>query len=283
MKILITGNKGFIAKHLQRYLHDKGHEVIGFDFLNQRRYPNVDLVFHFAAMNGTDGFYERPFDVEYNDIEITMEVLGHYANTDTKIVFASSSELYNDAFSMGLIETPFHEESPVVFKNIRNPRWSYAIPKLVGETLLSNAQQQYGTNATVLRYFNVYGPGQTGHFIPDFIERAKNDEFYILGNDKRSFLYIDDAIQITVDLVISEKRNSYLTYNIGNPFVSYYPYHVAREILDAMGKEGEVEVRIPDGREGSPKARLPDTTRINYHIEQLTPIRAGIRKTVEAS
>ena len=65
----------------------------------------------------------------------------------------------------------------------------------------------------IIRYFNVYGPGQVDHFISEFVERIINGEYYIKGNDTRSFCYIDDAIEITHRLV---KHHSGHIVNVGN-------------------------------------------------------------------
>ena len=89
-----------------------------------------------------------------------------------------------------------------MFNDITNPRWSYSIPKALGENLIANC----GLDWLVLRYFNVYGPKQKDHFISEFVERVKRGEYYINGNDTRSFCYIDDVVFITHELVKNAKN-----------------------------------------------------------------------------
>lgn len=283
MKILITGNKGFIGSHLEDRLKDLGHHVIGFDRRDRKWnvLPDVDVVFHMAATNGTLGFYEKPYEVQHNDTQITLDVIDRYKMDDTRIVFASSSELYNGSYRKGLIDIPFKENSPVCFDDyLENPRTSYSIPKLFGESLLSNAHDQYSTDYLILRYFNVFGPRQKDHFISDFIERALDGKYVIYGNDLRSFIYIDDAIDITIDLGLSND-NEWNVYNIGTTMM-FEPLFVAKEILDILGIDAKVE-DTAFSMEGSPKNRLPDIERIHDEIMKHgnTSLRKGLEKTVE--
>ena len=69
-RVLITGSGGFIGKHLCRKLKEKGYEVIGvcktngYDLKDPQvvnNLPDVDIVVHLAAYNGTKWFYKKPF------------------------------------------------------------------------------------------------------------------------------------------------------------------------------------------------------------------------------
>ena len=71
-KILITGSEGFIGKELSKKLLDEGNEVFCVDILNGYdlkdknevdKLPEVDIVIHLAAYNGTKWFYDKPYDV----------------------------------------------------------------------------------------------------------------------------------------------------------------------------------------------------------------------------
>ena len=82
-KILITGGAGFIGSHLANYLHENNYNVLVIDNLKRGDYSrlnknilikNIDLtsfdqlssldknfqyIFHLAAINGTDNFYNQ--------------------------------------------------------------------------------------------------------------------------------------------------------------------------------------------------------------------------------
>src|SRR6056300_1350777 len=145
--------------------------------------PDCDILVHMAATNGTRLFYETPTEVAFNNTLPTFNLIEKYKNTDTKFVFTSTCEIFNGAIDAGLYPIPTDEQVPVMFNDIRNPRWSYSIPKALGENLVANSGLEY----LIIRYFNVYGPGQVDHFINEFVERCKQGLYYIKGNDTRSF------------------------------------------------------------------------------------------------
>ena len=83
-KILITGSEGFIGKHLVKKLKEEGHEVIGVDLvlgqdLKSKEFVNsldnnFDIIFHFAAYNGTKWFYEKPVQVIRDNVIATENI-----------------------------------------------------------------------------------------------------------------------------------------------------------------------------------------------------------------
>ena len=82
----------------------------------------------------------------------------------------------------------------------------------------------------VLRYFNIFGPGQKDHFISEFATRAIKGDYRIIGNDTRS-LFVDDAVEISYKLI---KRTSNQIINVGNESESKIS-DVAEIILDILG------------------------------------------------
>ena len=135
------------------------------------------------------------------------------------------------------------------------------------------------THWLIIRYFNVYGPGQKDHFINEFVERAKNGEYYIKGNDTRSFCYIDDAVDMTHNLVMNANNK---IVNVGKPEESSIE-DVAKCILDIMGVDPTL-LKIYDGPVGSVKRRCPDTKKLKdlTGFEHYTSLMKGLKQTVEA-
>jgi nucleoside-diphosphate-sugar epimerase len=162
-----------------------------------------------------------------------------------------------------------------MFDDITNARWSYSIPKALGENLISNLS----THWLILRYFNIYGPAQKDHFISEFVERVKNGEYYIKGNDTRSFCYVDDAVSMTDELVMNVNDR---IVNVGKQEESSIE-DVAKCILDVMGVDPTL-LRIEEGPIGSAKRRCPDTKQLKSltKFEKYTTLQDGIRKTVES-
>ena len=162
-----------------------------------------------------------------------------------------------------------------MFDDIRNPRWSYSIPKALGENLISNLS----THWLIIRYFNIYGPGQKDHFISEFVERVKKGEYFINGNDTRSFCYVDDAIIMTHDLVMHANDK---IVNVGRQEESSIE-DVAKCILDVMGVNPTL-LEIRPGPKGSAVRRCPDTRQVRAitGFEKYTSLREGILRTIES-
>ena len=277
---IVTGHKGFIGSHYYKSLDN----AIGYDLLSNHDLcdqqvvddmPDCDVLVHMAATNGTRLFYETPTEVSFNNTLPTFNLIKKYQNTDTKFVFTSTCEIFNGAIDKGLHPVPTDESVPIMFNNIDNPRWSYSVPKALGENLVANCGLKY----VIIRYFNIYGPGQKDHFISEFVERCAKGEYYIKGNDTRSFCYIDDAIQMT-QAVIDNSVDC--TVNIGRQEETQIST-VAKMIMGIMGINPE-KLEVMDGPIGSAKRRCPDTTKVKEitGFDSYTLLEVGLKKTVES-
>lgn len=286
MKIVLTGHKGFIGSHYLEYANnDPDVSVIktfdkrsGEDLCNPRvayDSPDCDVLVHMAATNGTRLFYEQPTEVATNNTLPTFNLVHRYQNTDTKIVFTSTCEIFNGTIDSGYYPVPTDEQVPVMFDDITNPRWSYSIPKALGENLIANC----GTPWLIIRYFNIYGPRQHDHFISEFVDRVKNGEYYIKGDDTRSFCYIDDAITMTHDLI---KNHSGHIVNVGRQ-EEIKISTVAKVIMKLMDVD-PTRLEIMDAPKGSAKRRCPDTTLVKQltGFNNYTPLEIGLKKTIES-
>lgn len=286
MKIVLTGHNGFIGSHYLNYANDdldvqviKTFDIVSDDDLCNPRVayssPDCDVLVHMAATNGTRLFYEQPTEVATNNTLPTFNLVHRYQNTNTKIVFTSTCEIFNGAIDEGYYPVPTDEQVPVMFNDITNPRWSYSIPKALGENLVANC----GTPWLIIRYFNIYGPGQKDHFISEFAERIKAGEYYIKGNDTRSFCYIDDAVKITHNLVKSAQGQ---IVNVGQE--NEVPIStVAKMIMDIMEVDPD-RLEILPSPNGSAKRRCPDVSlmKLLTGFSNYTPLEVGLRKTIES-
>lgn len=261
MKILVTGHKGFIGKHLFKSLssqnHTEGVDLIdGIDLRDDtvvRALGEYDMVFHLAATNGTRHFYEQPFSVLENNTVSTLNLLKRYSGTKTKFIFASTCEVFSGAVDSGFYPIPTDEAVPVHFSDPLNPRWSYSLPKALGENAVANSME----NWLILRFFNVFGPGQKDHFLDEFIARVNQGEYCIYGDDSRSFCFVDDAVALTI---AAAETCSNEIINIGNPS-EYKISDVARLVMSKMGIDPKL-LEINPGRLGSAKRRCPDVSKI---------------------
>ena len=285
MEVILTGHKGFIGSHYYNYIKDT-YTVFPYDKkdgdIKNLRYsgvtssmPDCDVVVHLAATNGTRLFYENPTDVCINNTLPTINLIERYKDTNTKFVFASTCEIFNSTIDNGYYHVPTDEAVPVMYNDITNPRWSYSIPKALGENLVANSGLEY----LIIRYFNVYGPGQIDHFINEFVERCKQGEYYINGDDTRSFCYVDDAVRMTDMLV---RNHSDLTVNVG--IQEEIKISVVAKLIMGIMKINPDKLEVRPGSAGSAERRCPDTTLVRKltRFEDYTPLIVGLRKTVES-
>ena len=125
-----------------------------------------------------------------------------------EILLTSSSEIFGDISSGSLNERSDH-----------NPKSGYAVSKLAAEYGLKGFSKEYGQNYRIVRYFNVYGPGQVAEFvIPRFIRMAQQGTpptVYGDGSQTRSFCHISDAARATTDLFLHPDTRG-AEFNIGN-------------------------------------------------------------------
>ena len=238
--------------------------------------PNdVKLIYHLAATNGTHKFYDDPTGVLLNNTLATLCFSDFLAqNPDVRFIFASTCEIQNSTTDLGWGEVPTPEHVPVTFNDPTNPRWSYSIPKVLGENFVANLSSNYG----ILRYFNIFGPGQKAHFIPEFHERVLEGDYQIYGNDTRSFCYIDDAVQMTC--LVGNSQVSGETFNIGNPEEQKIE-DVARLILNFNGVSSG-ELLINEGLEGSANRRCPDMSKFEEFFGRFkyTSFEVALRETL---
>lgn len=285
MDMILTGGSGFVGSHYfdtfkNNYNISNYDKKLGkaYDLCSERvteSMPFCDILFHLAATNGTRLFYDNPTDVLINNTLPTINLIKRYINSSTKFVFASTCEIFNSTIDNHYYDVPTDEQVPIMFNDITNPRWSYSIPKALGENLVVNSGLEY----IIIRYFNIYGPGQVDHFINEFIDRCKVGEYFINGDDTRSFCYVDDAIKMT-DLIINNHSN--LTVNIGSSIETPISF-VARLIMRIMGIDPEL-LEIRSSPKGSAIRRCPDTSLVYKltNFSEYTPLEKGLKNTIES-
>jgi UDP-glucose 4-epimerase len=223
-RALITSGMGFIGSHLAEALLDTGHQVMVVDNLTTGRFENIqhlvghpnfrfavddignqividrlvsecDIVFHMAAAVGVQLIVENPVYTIENNILGTEAVLKAAVRYRTKVLIASTSEVYGKGYSV-----PFTEDDDVVLGPTSRSRWAYAASKMVDEFMGLAYYHQKGLPVVVFRLFNTVGPRQTGQYgmvIPRFVQQALDQKpltVYGDGEQSRCFLHVDDAV-----------------------------------------------------------------------------------------
>ena len=236
-KILVTGGCGFIGSHLAEQLTAAGEDVTVLDAARPARgqldgvrclqgdvrdeaavaaaAADADIVYHMSAVVGVDRYLTAPADVVEINLLGTLNVLRSVRATGSRVIIASTSEVYGKNPA-----TPWHEDADRVVGSTAADRWSYSTSKALAEHLTFGYIRQHNVRATILRYFNVYGPRQRpAYVVSRSVHRALHGlapEVYDSGQQTRCFTYIDDAIRGTMLAANSPKAEGE-HFNIGNP------------------------------------------------------------------
>ena len=243
-RVLITGGMGFIGSHLAEELLSTGNEVWVVDNLSTGKFENTqhlvgnpnfhfaiddirnemvmdslmskaDLVFHLAATVGVQLIVDQPVRTINNNILGTEAVLQAALRYRTKVLIASTSEVYGKSENL-----PFVEEDDVVLGSTMRTRWAYAATKMVDEFMGLAYHMENSLPVVIIRMFNTVGPRQTGQYgmvVPRFAEQAlKGNPLTVHGDGQQSrcFLHVHDAIRAMLLLADCPKAVGQV-FNVG--------------------------------------------------------------------
>ena len=238
-----------------------------------------ELMFHYAAINGTKYFYDIPYQVLNDNIKMTQNVLTACINsTIEKIIYASSSEIYGEP-----LKIPIPETHPILL-NVHTDRDSYASSKAISEFYIKLFAKENNIDFLMLRIFNTYGPhmdtSEYGQVIPEFINKMfKEKEFTIIGDGKqtRSFCYVTDHTRIVRKLT---ENISNEIINVGND-IEIKIINLAEMIHKIENKKFKPKF-LPE-REYDHKRRCPNISKLKKIIDDNPKISLedGLKKTIE--
>lgn len=297
MRICVTGSEGFIGAHTCARLFAAGHDVIGLDVkasdwtgpgprvsasVNcditnitklKRTFESYEphAVVHLAANSSLQRSISEPVYDAINNIIGTLNVIEVAKLVNCKrIVFASSSAVYGNS-DLG----PYHEHCP------REPIVYYGVSKAAGEMYVKNSGLCYA----ILRYANVYGPGQRPLGENILIARLlahvfENEPFKIFGDGEqvRDFVFVGDVAEANLYAVEYEADG---TYNISSG-IGYSVNHVVSIVKHLTAFQGRIE-HAP-AREGELRSvvMLPSLAWRDLAWKAHSELTDGLKQTIEA-
>jgi len=313
-KVLIIGGAGFIGYYLTKYLAENTDYkiTIADNFFRGKMDEDLRKV---VAHNDikvikadlTEAVYFQAFEKDYDQVYMLASVVGVDYTTSipneiirintalifntlewlktTKVkrtLFTSTSECYAGAVEAFNYKIPTPEEVPLTISDIKHPRFTYAVTKMLGESGFHNYAKVFGFENVIVRYHNVYGPRMGfKHVIPHLAQRFIKGEapFKVYGHDQtRAFCYIDDAVRCTVDAM--EKGGNGETYHIGTQ-EEITIEDLIKHSGEVMGYKGTYE-NAPT-YPGSVSRRCPDITKAKKELNYQPKVnwKKGVTKTME--
>ena len=197
-KILVTGGSGFIGQHLVSSLLKKRYRVAVFDRTPKnllrgvkifqgdiisratvkKAMKGIDCVYHLAGVLGTEELNIRSIQATKINVIGALNIFEEALLNQTKVLLVSKHNIWLN---------------------------TYSITKEASEQFCLMFQKEFGLKATIVKWLNVYGPGQK-HYgvqkaVPTFILKAlQNQPLPIFGSGKQiaDFIYVSDTAAASI-------------------------------------------------------------------------------------
>ena len=234
MKIIVTGGAGFIGKHLVKFLIKKDISVTIFDnFSNSKEdsiadlksqgvkiiegdiikiheinnaVKNHDIVIHLAAKISVEDSIKNSTKTFQTNVDGTKNVLiACEKNNIKKIIVSSSAAVYGESEA----DIKLTEKSKI------NPISPYGESKVMMEKEIKRFEENHDLNYVILRFFNIYGIGQSPEYagvITKFVKKIelnKSLEIFGDGMQTRDFISINDVIDSIYHSIENGKNQIY--------------------------------------------------------------------------
>ena len=311
MHILILGVNGFIGSHLLEHILDTTDwHVSGLDMHDHHIHKSIDNPrFHFKQGNMMEEntwieekiqqadailplvaianpalYVKHPLKVFELDFEANLAIVRLCVKHKKRVIFPSTSEVYG----MCTDERFDEETSSFVQGPINKQRWIYSCGKQLMDRVIAAYAQEGQLDYTLFRPFNFMGPrlddlhnskeGASRAFT-QFVGNIMRDKPIMLvggGEQRRCYIYIDDAIQAIMKII--ENKNGCASqgiFNIGSPNNNVSMRELVEIIIDEMKK-------IPSLNEYASRAKIIDVTAEEYFGEGYQDVNARVPSIVRA-
>ena len=301
-RVLVTGGAGFLGSHLCERLLAADREVLCLDnyftgsranirhLLDNRNfetirhdvtfplYLEVDQIYNLACPASPIHYQHDPVQTTKTSVHGAINMLGLAKRLNSRILQASTSEVYGNPFVHPQTEEYWGNVNPI------GPRACYDEGKRCAETLFFDYYRQFGLPIRVVRIFNTYGPRMhpnDGRVVSNFIVQALTGEpitLYGDGSQTRSFCYVDDLIEGFIRFMALESDEPG-PINLGNPG-EFTMIELAEMVLRLTGSSSSIvhkPLPVDD-----PLQRRPDIAKAKKLLdwEPKVPLEEGLARTI---
>jgi dTDP-glucose 4,6-dehydratase len=296
MRVLVTGGAGFIGSHFVKRMLAADEDVVVFDRFtyagNAANLPEgvdcrrgdiavreeveqigpVDAIVNFAAETHVDRSILGPEEFVRTDVLGTLVLLRLAEQMSARLVHVSTDEVYGD------VEPGWssREDDPL------RPSSPYSASKAGGDLQVLAAVRTFGTNASITRGSNTYGPHQYPEkVLPLFATNALDGAVLPLygdGRQIRDWLHVDDHCG-AIELVLRQGEAGE-AYNVGAN-EEHENAELARLIVDHLGVDAGL-IRNVEDRAGHDRRYSLETTKIRaLGWQPRREWEEGIRSTID--
>jgi UDP-glucose 4-epimerase len=298
VRFAVTGGAGFIGSYITKLLLEKNHDVIVLDNMHtgkkenlhdsdklefcqvdvrdysllENHLQNIDGIFHEAGLTLVPESFEKP--EEYHDVNVngTENIFKIAKKIGVKVVYASSSSVYGKTEKI-----PIKEDDP---KNPINP---YGKTKVEKDNLAEKYSKER-CSIIGLRYFNVFGKGQTGTYagvITKFLECLKNKTAPIIygdGKQVRDFVSVEDIASANLQAMLSYTKNGFFNIGTGVPTTIL---ELAKLMIRISNKD--IKPIFEESRKGDVKLSQADLLNTQKYLDWHSEIKLeeGLKKLMK--
>jgi nucleoside-diphosphate-sugar epimerase len=280
LKVCVTGHTGFVGKRLTRQLDkidniswagaslSSGTDITQAGSLSAFR--DVDVIVNLAGRVGVGDSWTEPADYFQSNFTSTLNVLEHARDISARVIHISSY-LYGAPQYQ-----PIDENHPV---EAGNP---YAAAKLEAERLCGYYSEFFSVPTTVIRPFNLFGPGQMPSFLVPLVIQSALSKTPVQVHSlepRRDYLWIDDLAR-AICAVIGKQDEGFRIYNVGSG-VSHSTLEVIEAVFKQTGRSGVISDEAPRPNELS--ECICDNTKFSRDYGWLPQVSLdeGISKLIE--